>query len=189
MLLQSEVLNTVKKRIDEAKYIPNYSNYLVLPNEGLVYSLKSNRFIGAKHYTGYWKCTLYGDNSNNWLTNVHRVVWIAVNGPIPQGLEVNHIDENKSNNSIDNLNLLTPKENTNYGTRNERAGKILKNLLTNRKDQSKPVGAFKDGKLVLTFASISEAKRNGFDKSNIILSCKGKYWNNNIYKGYTWQYL
>ena len=51
---------------------------------------------------------------------VHRLVWEAFNGPIPEGIQVNHIDENPENNSLDNLNLMTPEENSNYGSRNQK---------------------------------------------------------------------
>lgn len=44
-------------------------------------------------------------------TKVHRVVWIAHRGEIPAGLEINHIDANKTNNSLDNLELVTRLEN------------------------------------------------------------------------------
>jgi len=46
----------------------------------------------------------------------HRVIWTMVNGPIPSGLEVNHKDENKSNNRIENLELVTPEQNVNFAT-------------------------------------------------------------------------
>lgn len=52
--------------------------------------------------------------------SVHRLVWEAFNGPIPEGMQVNHIDENKRNNSLDNLNLMTPSENHRWGTGMER---------------------------------------------------------------------
>lgn len=38
---------------------------------------------------------------------VHRIIWEMVNGPIPQGLEIDHIDGNPSNNTIGNLRLAT----------------------------------------------------------------------------------
>lgn len=42
---------------------------------------------------------------------VHRIVWETFHGPIPEGYEINHIDHNKSNNSLGNLELVTHSEN------------------------------------------------------------------------------
>ena len=42
---------------------------------------------------------------------IHRVVWTLMVGEIPKGLFVDHIDGNKSNNNINNLRLVNPKEN------------------------------------------------------------------------------
>ena len=42
---------------------------------------------------------------------VHRLVYVAFHGPIPPHLEIDHIDHNKTNNHLSNLQLLTPKEN------------------------------------------------------------------------------
>ena len=40
--------------------IDNFSSYEIYPNEGKIWSCKSNRFIGCKN-KGYWLCSLYGD--------------------------------------------------------------------------------------------------------------------------------
>ena len=40
-------------------------------------------------------------------TYVHRLLWEAFRGPIPSGLEINHRDGNRSNNRLDNLELVT----------------------------------------------------------------------------------
>jgi hypothetical protein len=42
---------------------------------------------------------------------VHRLVVMAFIGPIPDGLQVNHKDGNKTNNSISNLEIVTQAEN------------------------------------------------------------------------------
>lgn len=42
---------------------------------------------------------------------VHRVVWECFNGPIPENLDIDHIDGNPKNNSLDNLQPLTHQEN------------------------------------------------------------------------------
>ena len=166
--------------------IQGYSDYEIYPNEGKIWSYKSNRWVGNKHKDGYWRCALAADNGAVWGTTIHRVVWTAVNGPIPQGMQVNHIDEDKNNNSISNLNLMTCKENINYGTHNERMAKALSKALTNRTDLSKQVAAYKDGQLIMIFPSIQEAERNGYSSGNICQCCNGL---RQSHKGFQWRYL
>jgi hypothetical protein len=51
---------------------------------------------------------------------VHRLVMLTYCPTDNEKLEVNHKDENKNNNAINNLEWITHQENCNYGTRNER---------------------------------------------------------------------
>lgn len=46
---------------------------------------------------------------------VHRLVWFAFRGEIPEGFEVDHIDKNRSNNDISNLRLLSISANRAFG--------------------------------------------------------------------------
>ena len=48
---------------------------------------------------------------------VHRIVFEAFVGPIPEGFEINHLDGNKRNNSLFNLEVVTPRENIQHGIR------------------------------------------------------------------------
>ena len=48
----------------------------------------------------------------------HHIVWINFNGFIPEGLQVNHKDGNKSNNKLSNLELVTYKENAEHAVNN-----------------------------------------------------------------------
>ena len=184
--------------------IPNYSNYEIYPKEGKIWSYKSNRFVGAKNNRGYWICNLYVDDGTIWTTSIQRLVWQCINGTIPQGMQVNHIDEDKDNNSISNLNLLTAKENSNWGTHNERVSKAKKGkkqpniskALKGRnvgwknkisKALSKQVAAYKDGQLIMVFPSTMEAHRQmGYDQSAVSKCCRNKLPH---YKGYQWRYL
>lgn len=48
---------------------------------------------------------------NNQKFYVHRIIWTMLNGAIPEGMEIDHIDGNGLNNSIDNLRLVTKRGN------------------------------------------------------------------------------
>ena len=58
------------------------------------------------HKTGYVIISINGKNKY-----LHTVIWEAFNGKIPKGYEIDHIDCNKTNNSLYNLELVTHREN------------------------------------------------------------------------------
>ena len=97
---------------------------------------------------------------------VHRLVWEAFNGKIPEGMQVNHIDEDKSNNTIENLNLMTPKENINWGTCIERSSK----------KHSKPIIQMDlEANFIAEHESIMDAERKvGICYQSILACCRGK---------------
>lgn len=57
--------------------------------------------------TGYYLSTRLIDKKRKRL---HIYVWELINGAIPHGYDIHHIDHNKSNNEIDNLMLVTRKQ-------------------------------------------------------------------------------
>lgn len=155
----------------------NYDNYDVYP-DGRIFSYYTNKFLKPKtNKNGYQVVLLYDNEGNRKMYYLHRVVYESVSGkPIPQGMQINHRSEVKTENFFENLELMSPKQNTNYGT----------GIARRAKTQSKQVGAFKNGKLVMTFASTNEAGRQGFNQQNVSDCCNGKRKN---HKGYTWKYL
>lgn len=57
--------------------------------------------------TGYYLSSQYFNGKRKRL---HRYVWECSNGDIPEGHDIHHIDENKYNNSLENLELIMNKE-------------------------------------------------------------------------------
>lgn len=62
-------------------------------------------------HRGYKQVDVCNDEGIKKHMRVHRLVYMAHKGVIPEGMQINHKDENKANNCIDNLELMTNKEN------------------------------------------------------------------------------
>ena len=73
--------------------LEGFSNYEIYPEEGKIWSYKSNRFIGSIRPSGYYSVSLSDDNGNLKVYLLHRIIWKAVNGEIPYGYDIHHIDE------------------------------------------------------------------------------------------------
>ena len=169
--------------------VVGYEGLYEVSNWGRIASLNYRGKKGWWHLlklekdTKNYSITRLYKNKKGSTKKVHLLVWKAFNGEIPEGLQVNHIDENKDNNCLWNLNLMTPKENSNWGTRNERVSKTC----INHPARSKAVVA-KDPitlKVVYEFPSVSEAARNGYCLDNISKCCNGK---RKTHKGLIWQW-
>ena len=165
----------------------DFTKYEVF-DDGRIWSYSRKKFLKPKtEKNGYQRVCLSDNECKMKWYYLHRVVYEAVTGEsIPEGMQCNHINEDKTDNRFCNINLLTPKENTNWGTRNSRASKAISKANTNNPKRSKMVGAFKNGNIVFTFPSTMEAGRNGFNSSAVSRCCNGKLPH---YKGYTWKYL
>ena len=161
--------------------IEGFSGYEINVEEGTVFSLKSNKFIGVPNQQGYYQVTLTDDNGEVRTFRRCRLIWTAANGEIPEGMQINHKNEVVWDDRLENIEICTPAYNSNYGTRNQRVAEKT----TNGK-LSKQVGAYQNGVLVMVFPSTAEAGRNGYDQSNVAKCCNGKLPH---YKGYQWKYL
>lgn len=170
------------------KDIKGFEGLYQISNMGNIKSLgngKSNNskeriLKPGKNSNGYLHVILYKDGIKKDYT-VHQLVGNAFLSN-PQGYkELNHKDEDKTNNNADNLEWCSRSYNCSYNDKAKKAGKKLR----------KPVIAIeKRTGLILEFASSIEAEREtGIAHSSIIKCCKGKmnsagnfYWmykNNN----------
>lgn len=97
---------------------------------------------------GYYECT-----TKDRLM-LHNYNWEKVNGKIPKGYELHHIDLNKINNDISNLQLLTSKEHTE-----------LHSKLRNGSGMNKKVICIETGEIFDSIVQV--AKRNNQHPSNV----------------------
>lgn len=93
---------------------------------GRIYSLRSERYlVPVLQSNGYCHVTLSQDGNRNTFS-VHRLIALAYLGNDEERQIVNHIDGNKQNNRLDNLEWVTQQENVHHailtglrrGTRN-----------------------------------------------------------------------
>lgn len=73
--------------------------------------LKEPKALGTQHPSGYIHIHLSA-NGEKRQCRAHRIIWIAANGAIPDGMVIDHINNVKSDNRLSNLQLVTPEENS-----------------------------------------------------------------------------
>lgn len=177
--------------------IKGYENY-VINEDGTVYSLFTNKILKTNiSKTGYHSVELFNDAGSKRIT-IHRLVaeaYIPNPNKLPQ---VNHKDENKANNHVNNLEWCTAKENLNYGTATARrikstkwfyqSERIKEMARENGKAACKKVMQYtRDNKFIACYESIKEAAAKlGINASHIGECCMGKRYK--TVGGFVWRY-
>ena len=144
---------------------------------GEIRRIKSGRILrGYMGRDGYKRVSLTANGQTKPFL-LHRLLAVAY---IPNPLNypcINHKDEDKSNNSLDNLEWCTHRYNLNYGTHNARANESRK----------KPISQYsKDGKFIRDWDSVTDLRNEtGADITHVSSCCRGKRKSAN---GYCWQY-
>ena len=167
------------------KDIPDFEGFYQVSDKGRVRSLdrevwseKRGAFYSRKgkvlkpmESEGYLNVTVW-KNCKPIIKGTHRLV-AETFIPNPEKLEyVNHKDENKKNNMLENLEWCTPKYNVYYGENSVVRPIVATNVITGKKT---------------TYPSMREAERiGGFKHSNISAVCKGE---RKTHKNHYWQYL
>lgn len=172
------------------KPILGYEQLYIVSNKGNAKTLgngksnfsKKEKFLKCSiSKDGYYRLQLYKDGVKKQYI-LSRAVWEAFNGKIPDGYEVNHIDEDKSNNCLSNLNLMTKADNIRFGTKVKRTVEKT----TNGKCSKPTIQYTLDGRYVAEYPSIAEIHRQfGFATSAISQVCNGK---RKTAYGYKWSY-
>jgi hypothetical protein len=161
--------------------------YEVSNKEGRIRSVKTGKILKpGKDKYGYSHVALCKDGKTSRF-QVHRLV-ATMFIPNPNNKPVvNHKDENPSNNSADNLEWVTQKENLNYGTAQQRRSEAIKG---GKNYKARKVRCIETKQV---FDTITEASNwyqqetgGGVITGMIVRCCKGK---KKTAGGYTWEYV
>ena len=155
--------------------IKGYEGLYQVSNKGRVKSLKygKERILRPRdNGDGYLNVVLY-KNTASQSRCIHRLVAEVFIPNTQNKPQINHKDECKTNNTVENLEWATAKENSNYGTRNERVSrKILQYS--------------KSGEFIKEWQGALEVERElNINHSNIAACCKCK---RNFAGGFIWRY-
>lgn len=167
---------------EEWKDIPNLKGYQA-SNLGNVRSLNYNKTGKTKNLSQYNICGyLAVKATKNGISRrylVHRLIISAFKGENEK--EVNHIDGNKHNNNIENLEYCTRSENVLHAYKNgfKKAPSGANHI------KSKPVLQLKNEKIIKKYSYLSEVNKYGFLHSEVCLCCQGK---RKTHKGFEWKY-
>ena len=172
------------------KDIVGFEGFYKVSNKGNVYSVERRDSRGnicegrvlKPGYTsrGYLQVGL-SKNGKSKTRTVHRLV-AETFLPNPNDLpQVNHRDEVKDNNNVENLEWCDSKYNINYGTRRSKKVRAV-NINTGE---------------VLKFNSLTEVERKGYNASAVSRACRGTYrartgkpvgGDGHTYRGHKWEY-
>lgn len=150
-------------------------------SEGRVMSVRRNLILKPQARRHGYLAVWISRNGRWYQESIHRLVAEAFCEQRDGANEVNHINEDKTDNRAVNLEWCTRSENCKAGTLPKRKHGWLLNGKT-----SKPIRQYTlDGDFVREYPSIAEATRNGFAGGNVLHAIQGKY--SHAY-GYLWRY-
>jgi hypothetical protein len=156
------------------KQIKNYENLYEISTNGLVRNYKTKLILNYKpRADGYIRIGLY---KNNKQTNYYlaRLVYKTFKGIENNHFEINHIDKNKLNNNLNNLELISSRENSCHRSKlNSNKSSIYNGVSRMKNNRWKSYIYFNSKQITLgIFKTELEAynKRMQFEKDNSILN-------------------
>lgn len=164
----------------------------VLYKNGKVIHLKEKILRPFINNSGYYVVDLYKNNKKKHFLIHYIVATVFIPNNDESKIIINHKDEDKLNNCVENLEWCTYEYNNTYGTTNKRTSKTLKEKYTSgelvppERPKRQVVQLDINNNYIKTWESISSTKSGGFCKTSVIDCCNGV---KKTHHGYKWMYL
>ena len=174
--------------------IPGYSKYGI-SKDGEIIHLRTKRIktLCLNQSKEYYVVNLYDDNNKACRPTVHRLVALTFI-PNPNNWPyVNHKDENKLNNHVDNLEWCTPSYNNTYNNKHKKIAEKLqgqsKPMTSTNCRQSPVLQIDLDNNIVAAYVSTAEASRQtGTSLTGIRAVANHKQYRHTS-GGFKWEYI
>ena len=112
ILLLTQKQNKMATEKQFAQHFEHKDYYATTDGEILSFKGKQPRFIiQCKHGRGYTQFIVCNGKGKVKSYLTHRFVYECFYGEIPEGMQIHHIDHDKQNNVLDNLQMVTDAEN------------------------------------------------------------------------------
>ena len=150
---------------------------------GKIWSKRKNKYLDLINHRGYIIAHQEGYKQHH----LHQYIWMIGNQcEIPKGYQIHHINGNKTDNRLCNLELI--EQSKHISIHNKEHKRMLgkhHSKKTKEKLSKKVVQLTMTGDIVKVWNSFQEIGRNGFNHKNVHMCCKGI---RNTHKGYMWKY-
>lgn len=94
----------MRKQREIFKPVLGFEGFYTVSNFGRVWGIKRQIFLTpSKDVYGYYYLNLFRNDGKLHSYKLHRMVYEAFRGKLPQNFDIDHLDQNKANNNLNNL--------------------------------------------------------------------------------------
>ncbi|WP_311431800.1 HNH endonuclease [Facklamia hominis] len=155
------------------KPILGYENRYKISNNGNIVNANGRPLKQFNDKDGYKLTSLYKDGKSKSF-RVHKLVYEAFNGRVPSGKEINHLNFNRGDNRLVNLDLLSRKDNVVFSRGNMIAARNSRNSKVTVDEVNEIRNLYASDK----YTQAELAKKFGLKKSAISSIVNYESWKN-----------